>query len=178
MGRRAAVKESEWAEIGKRVLAGESMRALAKEYGVSDTAIRKKFSVRTKEIKSVANQLVAAEISLQNLDYSSQRLARTMADRLLSISDDMASAAMHAASSVNVLSGIANRMTHKLNKDGPQDDADIEAIKHLAYVTRTSNDAAVIPLALLKSVKELHEQEASEQMNWTINAVAPSANAG
>ena len=182
MGRKSPITEKQWEQIGKRVLAGESIRALSREYGVSDAGIRKRFSVRTKEIKDVANQLVAAEIAYQNLPFSSQRSARTLADTLLAIQENMTSAALFGAASANQLQGIAHKMVQKLNQSGPESEEDMEALKRVAYVTRASNEAAQIPLDMLKGskdkVEELNRVEAPEQMNWTINAVAAVSNAG
>ncbi|MGK5004563.1 helix-turn-helix domain-containing protein [Janthinobacterium sp. LB2P70] len=54
MGRKSALTEKQWAAVGQRLLKGEAARALAREFGVSEAAIRKRFGAQTKQIKDVA----------------------------------------------------------------------------------------------------------------------------
>ncbi|WP_374694193.1 helix-turn-helix domain-containing protein [Janthinobacterium sp. J1-1] len=53
MGRKSSLTDKQWAAIGQRLLKGEAARALAKEFGVSEAAIRKRFGAQTKQIKTL-----------------------------------------------------------------------------------------------------------------------------
>ena len=64
MGRPSKLTEKQWQEIDARLLKGEPGRSLAREYDVSEATIRKRFGAHHKQIKTVANQLVAAEMAL------------------------------------------------------------------------------------------------------------------
>ena len=72
MGRKSALSDSQWTEIHKRLLAGEGVRALAKEYGVSPSRISERKTERVDVIKSVANQMVSAECSVKALSVPDQ----------------------------------------------------------------------------------------------------------
>lgn len=85
MRRRSKPTEQQWAEAERRVLGGESWRAVADGYGISETALRKRISPQVEQIKTVANQLVATEIALESLPISSQINAVNMATKLLEL---------------------------------------------------------------------------------------------
>ena len=70
MGRKSALTDKQWSDIEKRMLDGESVRSLAAKYGIAESAIRKKLSARTKDIKTVANQLATAESNFAALPIS------------------------------------------------------------------------------------------------------------
>jgi len=46
MGRKSSLTEKQWSEIGRRLVAGEKGRALAREFEVSEAIIRKRFASR------------------------------------------------------------------------------------------------------------------------------------
>ena len=70
--------------------------------------LRKRFGAQVGKVKSVANQLVAAETAFKSLPISAQISARTLADRLMSISNHLAGAAEYGAATAHRLSGIAH----------------------------------------------------------------------
>lgn len=90
MGRPSKLTEDQWAKIKVRLLNGESRRAIAKEFGISESSIREKVSAQVTEIKNVAHQIVATEKALQALPISAQLTAQNHASRLRSISDHLA----------------------------------------------------------------------------------------
>ena len=61
MARRSKLAAQQWDEILERHLAGESIRSLAREYGVSEGEIRQKITTQAEKIKSVAKQVVTVE---------------------------------------------------------------------------------------------------------------------
>ncbi len=159
MGRKSKLTEKQWESIGKRLLDGESARGLAAEFGVAESAIRKRFGARTKEIKSVANQLVAAETAFAALPISAQISARTLADRLKAIGDHMLGSAEFSASTSHRVSGIANSMIGRIDDVDPLSEDSLKALKGIAALTQLANSAAEIPVALLKANKDTVGQE-------------------
>ncbi len=152
MGRNSKLTEKQWDDIRKRLLDGESARSISAEYGVSDTAIRKRLSSNVEQIKTVANQLVAAETNFQALPISSQIQARTLADRLKSISENLADAAHYGALTAHRLSGIAHGQVEKVDDAEPEKST--EALQRVAVLTKMANASAEIGINLLRANKE------------------------
>lgn len=157
MGRRSSLTEKQWQDIGERLIRGESGRSLAKEYGVSEAAIRKRFGSRTKEIKDVANQLVAAETAFKSLPISAQISARTLADELKDISTHLAGAARYGAITAHRLAGIAHGQVEKIDDAEPE--KSMEALQCIGVLTKMANASSEIGLNLLKANKDAITQE-------------------
>lgn len=182
MGRKSPITEKQWEQIGKRMLAGETARALSREYGVSEAGIRKRFSVRTKQIKDVANQIVATEAAFQALPYSAQISARALADDLKDISQHLCGAARFGAATAHRVAGIANAMVDRIDDMDPLSEESLATLKGINALSSLANNSSEIARDLLKANKEqidtLNRNETPEQMNWTINAVPAVSNAG
>lgn len=165
MGRKSSLTEKQWQEIEKRLLDGEAGRALAAKFGISEAAIRKKFGARTKEIKAVANQLVAAESAFKALPISSQISTRTLADRIMSTQTHLFGAAEYGAATSHRLSGIANAQVAKIDDADPLNAESIETLKGIAALTKLANDSSTIAINLLnankETIKELNAPEAN-----------------
>lgn len=159
MGRPPALSDKQWTEVGKRLLAGEAGRVLAREFGVSETAIRKRFSSQNKQIKDVANQLFTAEAAFQALPVSSQISARTLADQLKSISGHLAGAANYGAATAHRLSGIAHSKVLMIDDADPLNGDSVEQMKSIAALTRIANDSSLIGLNLLKANKDAVDEQ-------------------
>jgi len=157
--------------ISKRLVAGESARSLAKEYGVAESAIRKRVGAQTKQIKAVANQLVAAETAFKSLPVSAQISARTLADELKSISMHLAGAANFGASTAHRLAGIANGRVSQIDDEAPLSEEGITELKGIAALTKMANEASEIGVNLLRANKETIEamnksDNSSMQFGW------------
>lgn len=158
MGRKSSLTEKQWSEIERRLVAGESGRALAKEFGISEAAIRKRCGAQAKQIKDVANQLVAAETAFSALPISAQISARTLADELKEISMHLAGAARYGAATAHRLSGIAHAKVAEIDDAKPMDDESRVALSDIAALTKMANGAAEIGMELLKATKD-HKPE-------------------
>lgn len=156
MGRKSKLTESQWEQIGKRLAAGESTSALAKEFGVSKSVISARFSKRTETIKSVANQLAAAETAFEALGISEQISARSLADELKSVSIHLASAARFGAMTAHRLAGIANAQVEKIDDADPLKTASV--ITGISALTKVANDASEIGVNILRANKETIER--------------------
>lgn len=154
MGRNSKLSEAQWADVNRRTLAGESVRSLAREFGVSDAAIRQRLSSQQKQVKAVANQIVAAERALNNLPLTSQRDAQNLANSLRSISDHLASAANYGAATAHRLSGIAHGKVGEIDDAAPLDENSLAALKGIAVLTKMANESSEIGVNLLRANKE------------------------
>jgi hypothetical protein len=155
MGRKSKLTLKQWGEVEKRLLAGEGARAIARDYTVTDAAIRLRFTSTHKTVKDVANQLLSADRALKSLPISSQLLALNLLDELKAVSAHLVSAARLGASTAHRLAGIANEEVGKV--------VDLEksvgSLRHVAILTKMSNDASVIGLNLLAANKEVLKNE-------------------
>lgn len=158
MARTSKLTEAQWLNIQKRLLDGESGRSLAEEYGLSETAIRKRLSSQTKEIKDVANQIVATESAFRELSISSQIQVRTLADRMASISNHFAGAAEYGAATSHRLNGLANARAALIPDVGTMDDNGRTAMAEIMALTKIANDASQIGLNLIRANKEQIEE--------------------
>lgn len=158
MGRPSKLTEKQWSEIERRVLLHEPIRALAREFGISESAIRERdITTRCAEINDMANQIVEVEQRLASMPVSARVSAQELADELRAISSNLASAARYGSMTANRLSQIAHVQTGKINPAKSLDDNQ-EAMKGVVAYTRTANDAASIGLNLLAANKEVAQR--------------------
>lgn len=176
MGRPSKLTDAQWEKIGKRLLLGESVSALAREFGVSKATVSERFSERVRNVKDVANQLVATDRAMGLLNVSEQIAARSLADDLKAISEQLAGAARYGASTAHRLAGIANGKASLIDDAAPLSEASMAQLKGIDVLTRMANNAAEIPLGLLKAnkekVDEMNKGDVPEDMNWTVEYVA------
>jgi hypothetical protein len=152
MGRKSKLTDEQWARIKERLLEGESRRAIAKEFGISESSIREKVSAQVSEIKTVANQIVATERALKALPISAQITAQNLASRLRSISDHLASAANYGAATAHRLSALAHSEVEKIDDASPLSSG--ESLRGIAALTSLANESGKIALNLLAANKD------------------------
>ena len=73
---------AQWAEVFQRHLSGEPMRALAREFGMAENAIRRRISTQCAQVRGVAFALAAARIELAALPVADQHRALRMSAAL------------------------------------------------------------------------------------------------
>lgn len=151
MARKSKLSDSQWGDIQRRLVAGEPIRALAREYDVSDTAIRNRKSLQVEEIKDVANQIVSTHQAVSKLSVTSQRVAQTLADKLITLSDNLLGAAMEGAATAHRLNAIANGMVQKVDDAAPLES--MASLKAVHVLTKIANDASHIGLNLVAANK-------------------------
>jgi hypothetical protein len=154
MGRPSKLTERQWQDIEKRLVDGEKAADLAREFGVSKTAISTRFSKRIETAKTVANQIVSAEQAFKALPVSEQIAALTIADTLRSISHHLGGAANFSAATSHRLAGIAHGKVQEIDDAAPLDAESREALKDVAVLQRMANESSTIPMALLAANKE------------------------
>lgn len=160
MGRPSKLTPAQWAEIERRLLAGESARSVAPQYGLSETALRKKFGanqkVRGANVRAVARQVADANAALEDLPPRERQVALSLADELRQISRSLAAAARLGSQTAEMLAAKANEQAATVENEN-----DLRAV---AMLTRTANEAAATGLALLRNNEDaLREQEAERQ---------------
>ncbi len=151
MARKSKLSEKQWADVERRMLEGEPVRALAREYEVSETAIRARKSLVVSEIKDVANQLVAVQQRVRSMPISSQQTVQTLAQKLMSLSDSLLGAALHGAATAHRLNAIANGIVQQVDDAEPLKSMD--ALKAVAVIGKIANDSAAIGLNLVAANK-------------------------
>jgi hypothetical protein len=166
MGRKSSLSDAKWAELGKRLLAPgskESARSLAKEFGTSEASVRRKFPAQRKDVKDVANQILAAEQALAGLPVSSQIDAVNLAHELRAISIHLAGAAKFGAATAHRLSGIANAKVQEIDDAAPLDEASLQSLKGVAVLTKVANEASQIGVNLLSANREMVKKGMEEE---------------
>lgn len=177
MGRPSKLTPGQWDQIGKRLLAGEKARVLAREFGIAESTIRERFSEINGKVKDAANQLLAAEGAMAALPLSAQISAINLAAHLRSISTHLASAANNGAMVAHRLSGIALQQVEKVDDAEPE--KSIDALKRIGALTRLVNESADLGLNLLSANKERIKSgeldaEPVEPVEIVVNAVDAS----
>jgi hypothetical protein len=161
------LSEKQWTAIEKRIApAGtESTRSVAKEFHITEGAIRRRMNTHTLPIKKLAIQLVAAENAIENLPIATQVKVRTMADTLKGISHNIAEAAEYGAMTASKLAKIANKQSEQIDGEASLDTNE-GALKSVMAISAGANRAAEIGLNLLSANKGKN-LELSNQINNT-----------
>jgi transposase-like protein len=108
MAAKKKLSEDDWARMIERVIAGDAVRAVARDFGVSDTAIRKRVGLQSNLIKDVAKQIVDTKAALEGLQPSLQLVALSFADKMISIQNDLSDVAVAGARSAKILTEAAH----------------------------------------------------------------------
>lgn len=160
MGRPSKLTPEQWAAMGQRLLTGETARALGREFGVSESAIRKRFgahqnvSAQSAQVRSAAEKLALAQTALQTLTPAQRPVAIGLAAKLQSISDSYASAAELGAKTAHRLHALANAEVNKVDDADPLSEGSLSAMKGVSLLTKLGNDALVPATNLLAANKE------------------------
>lgn len=163
MGRPSKLSEKQWAEVEKRLLAGEKPADLAKEYGVDRAALTRRFSQPLRNIKQVANQIVQTSEALKALPVAQQVQAINLADELRAISEHMASSAKHGSMASSKLNAMMHAEVQRFQDnaqaaimagESPLTTESIENLKGIGVLGRLANSASEIGLNLLKANKD------------------------
>ena len=175
MGRKSKLTPDQWSEVERRLATGEGVRALAAEFGVSPAAVSKRgIPKQSKRIAFVAKQMADAQDALASLPVAQQYTALSLAEKLRSISANLASAADYGAKTAHRLHALANSEVAKV------DDADpigsVDKLRNVGVLTKLANDSAHVALNLLAANKEavqrLNDPE-TEDGPRVIELVAP-----
>lgn len=157
MARPSKLTPEQWQVVEARFAAGETASALAREFGIDEAAIRRRFRRDSPKVREVAEKLAAAQTALAELPKHQQPIAIGLADHLRAISASAVQAARHGADTSAQLAAVANHQTRRLVKamhdDGEEADPmdHQEKIQAISAMTKISNDAIQPALMLLKA---------------------------
>ena len=155
MSRPPALTPAQQAEVRRRLAEGEGVRALAREFGVGDATIRR-LSAHSAQVRNVAETLAAAHVALAALPVAQQHDAIALADKLRSISDNLAAAAMHGAATAHRLNALANAEVSKVDDAEPL--KSLEALRGVGVLSKLANESASVALNLLAANKPTVER--------------------
>lgn len=160
MGRPSKLTPAQWAEIERRIAEGEVLRELAQEFGVSPAAIsRKGFVQQSKRVQEVAQHVAIAQDALAELPVHEQYAALSLAEKLRSISNSVASAAELGAKTGHRLHALANSEVSKVDDADPLSEESIAALKGVGVLTKLANESLAPALNLLAANKERMKEQ-------------------
>jgi len=182
MGRKSALTPEQWANVEHRhIVGGESINALAKEFGVNESSLRRKISAKADEqagtrekLEDLAARKVKAERAIKEvtseieaLPVVRQMIVSDLARKLSAISTHVASSAEYMAATAHRLSAITNGLMEKIDDVDPMKSADV--LQQASALIRLTNDASHIPLNLLKA-----NQQTIDNMNKIEDDAVPA----
>ena len=173
MGRKSILTDDQWVDIARRQMAGESVRALSREHGVSEASIRGYLARRGqgKNVREVAAMIVETETALNALPPVAQAAAVSLAGKLRSISEALACGAEMGARTFHRLAALANVQVAKVDDADPMGKESIESLKAAGALTELANKAAIPAINLLAAnrdtVNRLNEEPPPEDDEMT-----------
>jgi IS30 family transposase len=171
MGRKSSLTAEQWIEIERRMLVeGESAFALAKEFGVNESSIRRKIKPNSAdkaeraqkhhpELRDIAADKVKADAESRRvnaqiaaLPYPKQQIVSDLARKLTAVSSHLASAAEVSAASAHRLSILANQQLEKVDDAEPM--KSVVELQAVAVLQKLANTSSEIGLNLLRANKD------------------------
>lgn len=196
MGRKSPLTPEQWAQVERRhLIDGESIRALAKEFGVDEAAIRRKINPQksasvgpdksAKSLKELAVSQVRAESTIRDisaqisaLSADRQQTFRDLKQSLTNISGHLASAAEYGAATAHRLLGIAHGKVAEIDDSTPlTTEESVASLKSIAVLTKMGNESSDIAINLLRANKDavdlLNRRAVEPQSSRRIEEVKP-----
>ena len=170
MGRKSSLTPEQWIEVERRHLVdGTSINALATEYGVNESSIRRRIKPskaespgRKNPLHALAEEKVRVDAEskrvseqIAELPYANQLIVSDLARKLTNISEHLGSAAEISAASAHRLSIMANQQLEKVDDVDPL--LTVAQLKTFKVLQDMSNCASEIPLNLLRANKDTIE---------------------
>lgn len=170
MGRKSSLTAEQWIEVERRHLVdGISINALAAEYGVNESSIRRRLKPGGKTAAGVKNPLhalaeekvrvdaQAKRVSEQiaALPYANQTIVSDLARKLTNISEHLGSAAEISAASAHRLALLANQQLELVDDVEPL--KSMLPLKTFEALQKMANGASEIPMNLLRANKDTIE---------------------
>lgn len=172
MARPSKLTPAQWATIERRLLSGDTARALGREFDVSEGAIRKRFGAyqsigaQSTQVRNAAEKLAEANIAIEALTPAQRPIAVELAEVLRNTSISLGRAAELSAKTSHRLTAIVNAQVSKIDETNPT--ADAELLNGMHALTKLANGAATIPLGLLSAnrdaVKALNEAQPEDEL--------------
>jgi transposase-like protein len=186
MGRKSSLTPEQWAEIERRHLVdGVSINALAAEFGVNESSIRRKIKPGKaaspggkSPLHVLAEEKVRAEAEakrvtaqIAQLPQTQQLIVSDLARKLVNVSQHIGSAAEISAASAHRLSMLANQQLEKVDDVNPLSSA--AELKTFEALQSMANGASQIPMNLLKANKDTIDDQ-NKRVNDLASPVNPA----
>lgn len=171
MGRKSSLTADQWLDVERRHLVnGESINALAAEYGVNESSIRRRIKPNKAESPTRKNPLHALAEEKVRVDAESKRISEQIADlpyanqlivsdlarKLTNISEHIGSAAEISAASAHRLSMLANQQLELVDDVNPL--KSMVQLQAMALLQKMANSSSEIPMNLLRANKDAIEE--------------------
>jgi hypothetical protein len=154
-GRPPSLTPAQQLEVQARLAAGETASALAVEFKVGRATIQRLSGV-SGTVRKVAEKVVEVQAALAALPVAQQHQALSLADKLRSISDNLAAAAMHGAATAHRLNALANAEVAKVDDAEPLQS--LESLRGVGVLSKLANESAAVALNLLAANKPTVER--------------------
>ncbi|WP_219116095.1 hypothetical protein [Janthinobacterium sp. UMAB-56] len=192
MGRKSSLTDAQWIEVERRHLVdGISINALAQEFGVNESSIRRRIKPNKaeapnaqKDLRVIAEKMVQADAANKQiaelfgtLPLGKQRIVSDLARKLSNISENVACSAELNASSMHRLSLMASQALERVDEVDPMSTP--QHLTAMAALHKLANSAAEIPLKLLNANKDNEPppppQKTPEQVDRRLNELLAKA---
>lgn len=161
MPRPSKLTPDQWAEIDRRLVAGEGPSDLAREFGVHPSQIsRRTVSQNSHQVRIVAQKIIDSEEALAALPRTAQYLALNLAEKLRGISHSLASAAELGAKTAHRLHALSNNEVQKVDDEDPM--GSLDQLRGVGVLTKLANDSASIAMSLLSANKDVLRSPADD----------------
>ena len=158
MARPPKLTPEQWAQVEVRLLAGESPEKVAPDFGVSATAVRKKFgsnqfrATQSLKVRDAAKQMVEARAAIQALPPAHRTVALSLAD----LSETVLRTAEIGSRTAYRLTTLANVQAAKIDDADPTADnsPSLNALKSVVMLTKAANESSVLTSNLLSANKD------------------------
>jgi hypothetical protein len=145
MGRPSNLTEKQWSNIGERLLKGEKLSALAREYKTSKSSISIRFSKRNETIKATASLVLEGKNALNKLTIPEQIAVSKQVELLQSIQDHLLNAANYGASTAHKANMFANIKMEGLDPSLPlTDPKNLEIARDAMSLSQIAKEASII----------------------------------
>ena len=167
MGRPSKLTETQWKELGSRLLGGEKAASLAREYGVPRSAISERFSERNRTVRELATQVVEVNRAITARPVEEQKAIHQLVEDMETISRNYTSQAVAQSEAGRLLSTGALAQLKGIILTRPLTDEDRDGIKDAVGMIRAANEAAVPTRDMLtmnkdRMVRELEKADVVE----------------
>ena len=165
MARPSKLSPEQWADIERRLAAGEKASDLAREFGISPTQISLRVSKVSKKVSETAHKLAEAQTALAELPVAQQYAAVSLAEKLRAISTSLANAAELGARTAHRLHALANSEVEKVDDADPLKPESMDALKGVSVLTKLANESSQIAVNLLNANRETVKEANRSQMD-------------
>lgn len=154
---------TEWTDVDRKLIEGIGASAIAREYGVSEGAIRKRQRSNASSGMEIGSKRIV-EMRLEEraiidpLPVVLQKRMYSMVDTQLEIIRNLSLSSELGSKTSHRLAAIANLHASKLDDENP----DPESIKMVHALTETANKAAYQPVEMMKAMRASMPVQADE----------------